>query len=123
MKNLKLHPLLLAFIIFSVLTVGIALGRLSPLRGNSLSDSGNSRTEYEESSSLPENAEIGKININTAGTDELSLLPGIGPALSERIIQYREDTGPFAAPEDLMNVKGIGQKTYNRISEYITVGG
>ena len=62
------------------------------------------------------------ININTAGTAELDKLPGIGPALAERIIQYRTESGPFLQPEDLMNVSGIGPKTFEKMSSMVTVG-
>lgn len=51
-----------------------------------------------------------RININTADRAELERLPGIGPALAERIIQYREQNGPFVSVDDLMNVSGIGEK-------------
>lgn len=63
----------------------------------------------------------GKININTGGATELDKLPGIGPALAERIIQYRTEHGPFALPEDLQNVSGIGPKTYEKMSSQVAV--
>ena len=63
----------------------------------------------------------GKININTAGAAELDKLSGIGPALAERIIQYRTEHGPFARPEDLENVSGIGAKTYEKMASQVTV--
>jgi competence protein ComEA helix-hairpin-helix repeat region len=63
----------------------------------------------------------GKININTAGIAELDKLPGVGPALAERIIQYRTDNGLFSQPEDLQNVSGIGPKTYEKMSAQVTV--
>ena len=63
----------------------------------------------------------GKININTAGAAELDKLSGVGPALAERIIQYRTEHGPFAQPEDLQNVSGIGPKTYEKMSSQVTV--
>lgn len=64
----------------------------------------------------------GKININTAGVAELDKLPGIGPALAERIVQYRTDNGPFVRPEDLQEVAGIGPKTYEKMASLVSVG-
>jgi len=63
----------------------------------------------------------GKININTAGAAELDKLPGVGPALAERIIQYRTEHGSFSRPEDLKNVSGIGVKTYEKMAAQVTV--
>ena len=62
------------------------------------------------------------ININTGGMDELTSLPGIGPAKAEAIIKYREEKGPFAKIEDLKNVYGIGEKTVTRLKDDISVG-
>jgi competence protein ComEA len=62
-----------------------------------------------------------KININTADQAELDRLPGIGPALAQRIIQYRETHGPFAAPEDLKRVPGIGDRKFEALKDMITV--
>ncbi|SDG20978.1 helix-hairpin-helix domain-containing protein [Desulfosporosinus hippei] len=64
----------------------------------------------------------GKININTAGAAELDKLSGIGPALAERIIQYRTENGLFARAEDLQNVSGIGPKTFEKMAAQVTVG-
>ncbi|HHY37085.1 MAG TPA: hypothetical protein GX518_05280 [Firmicutes bacterium] len=61
----------------------------------------------------------GKINLNRATRAELETLPGIGPALAERIITYREEHGPFRRPEEIKNVSGIGEKTYENIKDYI----
>lgn len=66
-------------------------------------------------------AEPGVININTATAAELEALPGIGPALAERIVEYRTECGAFQMPEELMNVSGIGEKTYAGLAEQITV--
>jgi comEA protein len=63
----------------------------------------------------------GKININTASADELGLLPGIGPAYAERIVDYRIDNGPFPSTADVQNVTGIGPKTFEKIKDQITV--
>ena len=54
-------------------------------------------------------------------TPELDNLPGIGPALANRIIEYREENGKFKNIEDIQNVKGIGESKYNDIKEKIIV--
>ena len=62
------------------------------------------------------------ININTASLEELDTLPGIGPSLAQRIIDYREENGPFISPEDVINVPGIGAGNYERFRDLIAVG-
>lgn len=62
-----------------------------------------------------------KINLNTAGIEELTSLPGIGPAYARRIVEYREKNGPFKRVEDLLNVQGIGEKTLEKIQDRLTV--
>ena len=62
-----------------------------------------------------------KINLNTATLEELTKLKRIGPAYAQRIIDYREKYGPFEKIQDLMNVKGIGQKTFDANKDIITV--
>src|SRR5512138_1886742 len=62
------------------------------------------------------------ININTASNAELDTLPGIGPTTAQKIIDYREQNGPFVSTEDLVNVSGIGPATYERLKNLITVG-
>lgn len=63
----------------------------------------------------------GKININKASVEELTALDGVGSAYAERIVEQREKEGDFAKPEDIMNVKGIGQKTFEKNKDRITV--
>lgn len=63
----------------------------------------------------------GRVNLNTAGQSELETLPGIGPSLAQRIIQYRQTSGPFRTPEDLKNVSGIGDKRFEQLKDLITV--
>ena len=62
-----------------------------------------------------------RININTATSQELQTLPRIGPALAQRIIEYRQTSGRFSTVDDLTNVKGIGEKTLEKIRDSITV--
>lgn len=64
---------------------------------------------------------IGKININTAGPDELDRLPGVGPATAAKIIEYRKASGGFNSPEELMNVKGIAEKKFADMQPYVVV--
>ena len=61
------------------------------------------------------------ININTASAEELEKLPGIGPALAERIIEHREANGSFKRRYDIMDVSGIGAGIYSDIKENICV--
>jgi len=62
-----------------------------------------------------------KIDLNQATSAELQLLPGVGPALSKRIVEYRENHGQFQKIEDIMQVQGIGLKTFQKLQNYITV--
>ena len=71
----------------------------------------------EESSSTSD----GKVNINTASTEELTSLKGIGQTRAESIVAYRQEHGAFAAVEDLKAVSGIGDATYQKIADAITV--
>lgn len=66
-------------------------------------------------------ANDGKININLADAATLQMIPGIGPSKAERILEYRETTGPFQNIEDIKNVSGIGNKTFENIREYLCV--
>lgn len=66
-------------------------------------------------------AEEGKININTATVEELAQLKNVGPGYAQRIVQHREENGNFKKPEDIMNVKGIGQKTWELNRDRIIV--
>ena len=64
-------------------------------------------------------SKITKVNINTASALELIQIKNIGPVTAGRIINYREEYGPFRDPEDIKKVKGIGDKTYERLKKQI----
>ena len=67
-------------------------------------------------------APAGKINLNTATVSQLEDLPGIGPALAARIVEHRQKNGAFKSVDDLMAVKGIGEKNFSKIQGSLTVG-
>lgn len=66
-------------------------------------------------------AEVQKVNINTASAGELARLKGVGPAIAAKIIAYREKSGLFKMPEELMQVPGIGEKVFAANQEVIVV--
>ena len=71
---------------------------------------------------VPEGQGSALIDINAASAEDLTALPGIGTTTAERIVQYRAENGPFAAVEDLQEVKGIGPALLGKIEALVTVG-
>ncbi len=76
-------------------------------------------------SALPALAAEGRrvVNVNTADAAQLALLPRVGPSLAEKILAFRKENGPFKAPEDLMLVQGVGEKTFQLLKPYLAVAG
>jgi competence protein ComEA len=69
----------------------------------------------------PGAAAPGAVNINTADSSELQKLNGVGPSTAQKIIDYRNGNGAFGSPEELMNVSGIGRKTFEKMKDAVTV--
>ena len=67
-------------------------------------------------------APTGKVNVNTATAEQLTALPGVGPKLAARIVEHRQKEGAYHSVQDLLNVKGIGEKNLARIQGYVSVG-
>jgi competence protein ComEA len=67
-------------------------------------------------------APAGKVNINTATAAQLAELPGIGEKTAARIVEHRQKEGPFKTTQELMNVKGIGEKNLQKLEPYLTLG-
>ena len=65
--------------------------------------------------------QVTAINLNTANVSQLEGLPGIGEAVAERIVEYRQKSGGFKKVEDLMNVRGIGEASFLKIKALVTV--
>jgi competence protein ComEA len=61
------------------------------------------------------------VNLNTATAEQLATIPGVGPRMAERIVDYRQKNGGFKKVEDLMNVSGVGEKSFLKMKPLITV--
>src|SRR5690349_22818195 len=71
----------------------------------------------------PASAPVGVVNINTGDVTQLTMLPRIGEKAAQRIIDYRTEHGPFKKTTDLLEVKGVGAKTFEGLSAWIAVEG
>ena len=67
-------------------------------------------------------APVAPVDLNAAGVEELESLLGVGPRTAQFIVEYRDEVGGFAKIEELMNVRGIGEKTFRRLRPLVTVG-
>jgi competence ComEA-like helix-hairpin-helix protein len=77
----------------------------------------------EEGPIPPERALVGVVNVNVADSEQLKLLPGVGPAKAQAILEYRKAKGPFKKVEDLLGVSGIGERALERMRPYVVLEG
>lgn len=102
-----------------VYTIGYCAGLEA--RGRAIIITDVAQSALPEGTPTPSREPEYPININTADAETLTFLPGVGQALAERIVAYRQENGDFAAVEDIMQVYGIGEKKYNAMKNLITV--
>lgn len=128
MKNTGIFCLLLIACVFLALLAGIFLGRNSApsqIQISKLPQPSAPTEATDPLSSSQTDPTVGSIpriiNINTATLEELDSLPGIGPVIAQRILDYREAHGPFTSVNQLTLVDGIGSERLEKILDYITV--
>ena len=67
-------------------------------------------------------ARSGAVDLNSASEEQLQEVPGIGPSLAKKIVDFRKENGPFKSVDDLLKVRGIGEKSLERLRPHLTVG-
>lgn len=79
-------------------------------------------TQATDPSSDSTSVSTGKLDINKADAEQLAMLPGIGDILAKRIVDYRNEHGPFTSFDALLNIEDIGNRRLEKILDYITIG-
>ena len=121
MKKHSIYLLITIEVLLLALMLGFFLGRNSADSPIQISKLPSATASPPAESSTEET--LGLININTADVEQLQQLPGIGEVLAQRIVDYREENGPFISISELTNVSGIGLDRLDQIMDYITLGG
>ncbi len=124
MQKSDIRYVLIPFSICAAMLTGLFIGRVtSGDRIVSEDPKASAADTTVAGSEKPTESPNAVININTADADLLTELPGIGPAIAQRIVEHREQYGPFLSIYDLMAVNGIGEKLFEKLIPYITTGG
>jgi len=100
--------------LLSIVALSAFVVALPPAASGTQSPSGTRSTAKPRS--------VATININTASAKELDALPGIGAKTAALIVEYRQKNGPFKKIEELMNVRGVGEKSFLKLRPQLTVG-
>jgi len=108
-----------------LLCLGLGIGRFAALRGGAVLTAAVPGSVLPTLGAVPAvesaSAVLWRININEADEMELQELPGIGPSIAGRIVAYRLESGGFESLEELMAVRGIGEATFAKLKDYITL--
>lgn len=123
MKKQRIPILIIVTCAFAAFLFGFFAGRnvnRTPVRISSLPAV--AEATEPEATAVPEQTEPAIVDINTATLEQLESLPGIGPVLAQRILDYRKEFGDFQTIGDLTNVSGIGIKKLEAMLDYITIG-
>jgi competence protein ComEA len=100
-----------------VLLIVLSIVALAALPGAAQDKPSSAKSSAAKGASTPS----APININTATQAQFESLPGLGAKVAERILEYRQKNGPFKKVEDLMNVKGIGEKSFLKLKPFLTI--
>ena len=103
---------------FTCVLAIVCLWMLSPVAAQEKAAAGKRPAAAKTAAASP----AAPVNLNTATAAQIATLPGIGPKAAERIIEYRQKSGGFKKIEELMNVKGIGEKSFLKLKPLLTVG-
>ncbi len=108
--------------IASLATMGVSLSRELRAQPAPQIAPAQSEPQLQHVPEIPRASAVRLINVNNAPLSELDLLPGIGPALGQRIIEYRNEHGVFERIDELQEVSGIGPRTLEKMKPLITLG-